>query len=67
MESKASMKNDSMNKESSNTNAQRNMWWPNQLNLGMLRQNASFSNPYGADYNYAEEFKKLDYDALKKD
>jgi catalase-peroxidase len=67
MESKASMKNDSMNKESSNTNAQRNMWWPNQLNLGMLRQNASYSNPYGADYNYAEEFKKLDYDALKKD
>jgi len=42
-------------------------WWPNQLNLKMLHQNAPLSNPMGQDFNYAEEFKKLDFDALKKD
>ena len=42
-------------------------WWPNQLNLQILRQNSSKSNPMGEDFNYAEEFKKLDLDALKKD
>jgi catalase-peroxidase len=42
-------------------------WWPNQLNLEMLHQNSPKSNPMGADFNYAEEFKKLDLDALKKD
>lgn len=42
-------------------------WWPNQLNLGILRQNSSLSNPMGEDFNYAEEFKSLDLDAVKKD
>jgi catalase-peroxidase len=42
-------------------------WWPNQLNLKMLRQNSSLSNPMGTGFNYAEEFKKLDYQALKRD
>ena len=42
-------------------------WWPNQLNLQILRQNSAKSNPMGEDFNYAEEFKKLDLDALKKD
>ncbi len=42
-------------------------WWPNQLNLKMLHQNAPLSNPMGPDFNYAEEFSKLDYDALKTD
>ncbi|KQB96824.1 hydroperoxidase [Loktanella sp. 1ANDIMAR09] len=42
-------------------------WWPNQLNLKILHQNAPASNPMGADFNYAEEFKKLDLQALKKD
>ncbi|MCP8617249.1 catalase/peroxidase HPI [Salirhabdus salicampi] len=42
-------------------------WWPNQLNLNILHQHDQKSNPMGEDYNYAEEFKKLDYDALKKD
>jgi len=42
-------------------------WWPNQLNLKILRQNSSLSNPMGAAFNYAEEFKKLDFKALKKD
>ena len=42
-------------------------WWPNQLNLGILHQHAPASNPLGPDFNYAEEFKKLDLTALKKD
>ncbi len=42
-------------------------WWPNQLNLQILHQNSLKSNPMGADFNYAEEFKKLDLDALKDD
>jgi catalase-peroxidase len=42
-------------------------WWPNQLNLKMLHQSCSESNPMGGDFNYAEEFKKLDFRALKKD
>ena len=42
-------------------------WWPNQLNLQILHQNSPQSNPMGEEFNYAEEFKKLDLDALKKD
>lgn len=42
-------------------------WWPNQLNMNILRQHSSLSDPMGEDFNYAEEFKKLDYKALKKD
>ena len=42
-------------------------WWPNQLNLHILHQHSSLSNPMGAEFNYAEEFKKLDLEALKKD
>ncbi|MBX7105646.1 MAG: catalase/peroxidase HPI [Gemmataceae bacterium] len=42
-------------------------WWPNQLNLHILRQNSARSNPMGGDFNYAEEFKKLDLAAVKKD
>jgi catalase-peroxidase len=42
-------------------------WWPNQLNLRILHQNASLSNPMGEGFSYAEEFQKLDYEALKKD
>lgn len=42
-------------------------WWPNQLNLKMLHQNSSLSDPMAPDFNYAEEFKKLDLDALQKD
>jgi catalase-peroxidase len=44
-----------------------NHWWPNQLNLRLLRQNSYLSNPMGPDFNYPKEFKKLDYPALKKD
>jgi len=42
-------------------------WWPNQLNLKILHQNAPASDPMGLDFNYAEEFKKLDLKALKAD
>jgi catalase-peroxidase len=42
-------------------------WWPNQLNLAILHQHSSKANPMGADFNYAEEFKKLDLAAVKKD
>ncbi|WP_170396991.1 catalase/peroxidase HPI [Ruegeria arenilitoris] len=42
-------------------------WWPNQLNLSILHQHAPASNPLGGDFNYAEEFKKLDMKALKED
>jgi catalase-peroxidase len=42
-------------------------WWPNQLNLGILHQHSAKSNPMGADFDYADEFKKLDLTALKKD
>ncbi len=42
-------------------------WWPNQLNLKILHQNSPLINPMGEEFNYAEEFKKLDLEALKKD
>ena len=42
-------------------------WWPNQLNLKILHQHSCKSNPMGKDFNYAEEFKKLDLSAVKKD
>ncbi|MHB8056464.1 MAG: catalase/peroxidase HPI [Desulfuromonadaceae bacterium] len=42
-------------------------WWPNQLNLKILHQNSNLINPMGEEFNYAEEFKKLDLEALKKD
>ncbi len=42
-------------------------WWPNQLNLDILRQHSSKSDPMGKDFSYAEEFKSLDLAAVKKD
>ena len=42
-------------------------WWPNQLNLNILRQHSSLSNPMGENFDYAEEFGKLDLAAVKKD
>ncbi|MEO7148391.1 MAG: catalase/peroxidase HPI, partial [Rhodanobacteraceae bacterium] len=42
-------------------------WWPNQLNLNLLHQHSSLSNPMGEDFDYAEAFKSLDLKALKKD
>ncbi|MGB3773673.1 MAG: catalase/peroxidase HPI [Leeuwenhoekiella sp.] len=42
-------------------------WWPNQLNIGILRQNSEMSDPMDPDFNYAEEFKSLDLQAVKED
>ena len=42
-------------------------WWPNQLQLDILHQHSSKSNPMGEDFNYAKEFKTLDLKAVKKD
>jgi catalase-peroxidase len=42
-------------------------WWPNQVDLSILHRNSPLSNPMGEDYDYAEEFKKLDVEALKRD
>ncbi|MDX9923643.1 MAG: catalase/peroxidase HPI [Ignavibacteriaceae bacterium] len=42
-------------------------WWPNALNVGVLHQHPPISNPLGPDFNYAEEFKSLDLNAIKKD
>ena len=51
-------------KSEGNTNKE---WWPNQLDLDVLRQNSSLSNPMGEDFDYKKEFNSLDYDALKAD
>lgn len=42
-------------------------WWPNRLNLDVLHQNSPMASPLGDDFNYAEEFNKLDLEAVKKD
>ncbi len=42
-------------------------WWPNQLNVNILRQHSSLSDPMGEEFNYADAFKSLDYEGLKKD
>src|SRR5277367_5037801 len=52
---------------SSSANTTNRDWWPNQLNLNLLAQHSSLSDPMGRNFNYAEEFKSLDYNGLKKD
>lgn len=54
-------------KQSAGNGTSNRDWWPNQLKLNILRQNAANSNPMGSDFNYVEEFKSLDLDAVKKD
>jgi catalase-peroxidase len=49
------------------TGTQNRDWWPNRLNLAILRQHSHLSNPMDKDFNYREAFQSLDYDALKKD
>lgn len=49
---------------STNTNKD---WWPNRLDLGVLRQNSSLSTPMSVDFDYAEAFNSLDLEAIKKD
>jgi catalase-peroxidase len=55
------------NKQPTGTGPSSRDWWPNQLNLKILHQHSPKSNPMGKEFNYREEFKKLDYAALKKD
>lgn len=54
-------------KQTSGQGVKNRDWWPNELKLNILRQNAAKSNPMGDDFDYAEAFKSLDYDAIKKD
>lgn len=54
-------------KQTSGGGTQNQNWWPNQLRVNILRQNSSLSNPMDEKFNYAEEFKKLDWEALKND
>ncbi|HEY4618445.1 MAG TPA: catalase/peroxidase HPI, partial [Flavobacterium sp.] len=54
-------------KSSAGTGTRNDDWWPNQLKLNILRQHSSLSNPMGETFDYAEEFKSLDLDAVKKD
>ncbi|MEL7544972.1 MAG: catalase-peroxidase, partial [Pseudomonadota bacterium] len=43
------------------------LWWPNQLNLRVLHQNTPETDPHGETFNYAEAFKSLDFEEVKKD
>ncbi len=63
---KSTMK-ENMDKDVAGGGTKNNYWWPNKLNLEILRQNSELSNPMSKCFNYAEEFKKLDYYALKED
>jgi len=55
------------NKQVSGSGTSNRDWWPHQLNLKILHQHSSLSDPMGQDFNYAEEFKSLDLTAVKKD
>lgn len=53
--------------KNSGTGTSNRDWWPNQLNLSILRQNSNLSNPMGEDFDYKKAFNSLDYEALKND
>jgi catalase-peroxidase len=65
-ESKCPFSGGAMKKTAGNGTRNRD-WWPNQLKLSILRQNSNLSNPMDKDFNYTEEFQKLDLKALKQD
>ena len=65
-ESKCPVMHGSLSSNSSSGTSNKD-WWPNQLNLSILHQHDQKSDPMDEGFDYAEEFKKLDYDALKKD
>jgi len=67
-QSNVDAKNQAAASETGSSQTNRNKeWWPNQLNLEVLRQNSTLSNPMGAQFDYEKEFQTLDYFALKKD
>lgn len=59
--------NNGAHKQSAGGGTRNRDWWPNQLKLNILRQNSLLSNPMGGAFNYAEEFRSLDLNAVKKD
>lgn len=65
-EAKCPFLNGELKMTAASNSAQKN-WWPNKLNLGILRQHSSLVDPMGEDFNYAEEFQKLDLAEVKKD
>ncbi len=66
-ETKTNLPSDSVLKKQGMNGTNNNDWWPNQLNLSVLRQNSSLSDPMGENFDYRKEFQSLDYVALKKD
>jgi catalase-peroxidase len=60
-------KNQATDKQATGRGRSNRDWWPNQLNLKVLHQNGPLSNPMGGEFNYAEEFKKIDLPSVKKD
>lgn len=56
-----------MHGANTDTNSSVMSWWPNALNLDILHQHDTKTNPYGKDFNYREEFKKIDFEGLKND
>ncbi len=66
-ESKCPFTGASSAKKGAGFGTKNNDWWPNQLRLNILRQNSNLSNPMGDSFDYAKEFKSLDYNALKRD
>ncbi|MBK9460281.1 MAG: catalase/peroxidase HPI [Sphingobacteriales bacterium] len=65
-ESKCPFHNGQM-KQTAGTGTSNKSWWPNRLNLGILRQHSNLSDPMDKGFNYAEEFKTLNLNAIKKD
>src|SRR5690606_35691644 len=65
--SKCPFHNGTMHKPVAGRGTQNEDWWPNRLRVDILRQHSNKSNPMGEDFNYAEEFKSLDLEALKAD
>lgn len=66
-ESKCPFHNNGASSQTAGGGTQNEDWWPNKLNLDILRQHGAQSNPMDEDFDYAEEFKKLDLKAVKKD
>ena len=56
-----------VNKHSTSEGTSNRDWWPNQLNVNVLHQHSAKSNPMEDNYDYAEEFNKLDLDEVRKD
>ena len=65
--SKCPFHNGSMDKLAGGAGTKNKDWWPETINLNILRQHSNLSNPFGDDFSYADEFSKLDLAAVKKD